>query len=98
VGDIWRCTDDIKSETSTADKTMKTRNKNSEWVWNKNADGSYGWHEMEIPDNIFDAYDGKATLYVTIPNKTDDMYKQNDLWIVENDEVAIKEIVYDKVY
>jgi hypothetical protein len=37
---------------------------------------------MEIPDNIFDAYDGKATLYTAKPSS----YKKNDLWVlnVEN--------------
>jgi hypothetical protein len=35
---------------------------------------------MEIPDNIFDAYDGKATLYVSKPEKG---YKVNDLWILD---------------
>jgi hypothetical protein len=85
IGDLWRCTSATSSRTSTITETMVSRSANTEWIWKKNdgtgEDGGYGWHEMEIPDNIFDAYDGKATLYVSEP----DNYKENDLWIVEED-------------
>lgn len=82
VGDLWRCTSTTSSRKSTSltdSNTFVTRKANSEWVWTKLTSDGYGWKEMEIPDNVFDAYDGKATLYVSIPSG----YKANDLWILD---------------
>lgn len=79
IGSMWRCTAKIQSNKSTKDSTLVTRDANSEWIWQKLSETEYGWHEMEIPDNIFDAYDGKNTIHVKKPNN----YKERDLWIVD---------------
>lgn len=79
IGSMWRCTAKITSNKSTKDSTQVTRNINSEWIWQELPQIGYGWHEMEIPNNIFDAYDGKNTIHVKKPNS----YKERDLWIVD---------------
>jgi hypothetical protein len=80
IGDLWRCTESISSQFSTTNSKKVSRAKNSEWVWKELSDGEYGWYEMEIPNNIFDAYDGKATMHITKPENG---YKIRDLWILD---------------
>jgi hypothetical protein len=94
VGDILRCTAEVKSNTSTGNTTKVTRAKNSEWVWKEISSGVYGWHEMEIPDNIFDAYDGKATMYVSKPAS----YKVKDMWILDKEGKDGTDSNYDSTY
>jgi hypothetical protein len=91
---LWRCTATVESETSTSNSNKIVRAANSEWVWKENEDGSYGWHEMEIPDNIFDAYDGKATLHVSMPSG----YKRKDLWITDKQGINSEADDYDSTY
>ena len=79
IGDLWKCTTDIKDEEGTIIYANKT-----EWVWQKNG-STYGWQRLEtdIPDEVFDAIDGKNTFYVSKPES----YNATDLWILENDTV-----------
>jgi hypothetical protein len=46
---------------------------------------------MEIPDNIFDAYDGKSSIFVSQPSN----YKANDIWIL-SDETIVGATTYKK--
>ena len=91
VGDLWRYSGSTKKDipTSTKDTTNKTIYPNAEFVWKAMGEDEYGWHEMEIPNVVFDAYDGKATIYVTIES-ADTAYenshlKAGDLLILSND-------------
>ncbi len=40
---------------------------------------SYSWVQQNIPNELFDVYDGKASVYVTKPSS----YAARDLWILE---------------
>ena len=57
VGDLWHYTGE----------TTGIRGKNSEWIWQK-VGSSYQWVSMEVPDEVFDAIDGKSSIYVTMPD------------------------------
>jgi hypothetical protein len=48
---------------------------------------------MEIPNNVFDAYDGRATIFISQPEN----YKENDLWIL-SEKTTINEKEYPKGY
>ena len=67
---------------------------NEEFVWIKNSDNTYGWHEMEVPNAVFDAYDGKSTMYVTKPSS----YKRNDVWILDKEGLDTSSSNYDATY
>ena len=97
VGDLWRCTttsDNYQTQKSTSDNTLTVRKTNSEWVWKEFSTNEYGWQHMEIPDNIFDAYDGKCSLYLEKPTN----YKAKDLWILDKQGKDSKANNYDSTY
>ena len=48
---------------------------------------TYAWSQQNVPNQLFDIYDGKATVYVTLPSS----YKAKDMWII-GDEVAAANI------
>lgn len=79
IGNMWRNTTD-----------------NKEYIWRYDSvRQQYGWHEMEIPNNVFNAYDGKATLFVEKPEKS---YKKKDLWILDKQGVDNTTEDYDVTY
>lgn len=51
-------------------------------------DGS-SWKQQEIPDNVFDMIDGKASIFVAKPTNDHDgdgyLYHVNDMWLLEQD-------------
>ena len=57
VGDLWHYTG----------ATTNAKGRNSEWIW-QNISGVYQWVAMDVPDEIFDAIDGKSTIYISKPN------------------------------
>lgn len=67
-GDLWYCTADI------ANTDYK---KGTTWYWNGTA-----WQKQDIPQSVFDAIDGKATIFVSKPT---DGYHKNDLWFLETE-------------
>lgn len=48
---------------------------NTTWFWNGSS-----WQEMDVPDSVFDAIDGKADIFVSKPTGG---YLMNDLWFLE---------------
>lgn len=64
IGDLWYCTRDI-------DDTYK---KGTTWFFS-----STGWKQQNVPQEVFDEIDGKASIYVDTPHSG---YNANDLWFL----------------
>ena len=54
------------------------------------------WEQQEIPDNVFDIIDGKASIFVAKPTNDHDrdgyLYHVNDMWLLEKDYTASTEL------
>lgn len=61
IGDLWYYTGD------TGVVNGAQRGKGTEWIW-QNVSGIYKWCEMDVPDEVYDAIDGKSTVYTTVPS------------------------------
>jgi hypothetical protein len=62
IGDLWHCTAAIMNGNTVV------RGKNTEWIWQQ-VGTSYQWAPMDVPDAVFDAIRGVASIYTTIPAK-----------------------------
>ena len=71
IGDLWHYT----GETSIVNGVERTNN--SEWIWQEEG-GVYQWVSIEISDDVFDAIDGKAQIFVSTPVPP---YDIGDLWV-----------------
>lgn len=69
VGDMWMDTSD--------DDGKKT------YIYQDYGEGEtprYGWEEQPVPDEVFDAIDGKAEIFTLKPTT----YRERDMWIIES--------------
>lgn len=44
-------------------------------------DGYEGWKQQSVPTEVFNAIDGKSSIFISQPSN----YKKNDLWILDDD-------------
>lgn len=83
VGDLWLCTADVKDGT-----TVKYKQSSTYIYTYDETSKTYSWTEQEVPSEVFDRIDGKASIYVSKPETkgTDGCcYHESDLWILEAD-------------
>lgn len=82
LSDLWFRTVDNKAYVFTNTTTTSSINsKVNDYYWTPS--------EAEIPEGLFDKYDGKSAIFVAIPDTDDDgdgyLYYKNDAWILEKD-------------
>lgn len=68
LGDMWLNT---SAETVSGIGSMKTA------IYEVH-DNVYGWVQKNIPNDLFDQIDGKASVYIELPTN----YQERDLWII----------------
>ena len=64
------------------DLWYNTTNKTT-WYYKAVTEGgttTYSWEQQNIPQSVFDAIDGKSSIYVAKPSS----YETNDIWIIES--------------
>lgn len=78
----WYQATDPSAAWTTADEKVEHKGdlwhnttNNTTWFWNGSS-----WQEMDVPDSVFDAIDGKADIFVSKPTGG---YLMNDLWFLE---------------
>ena len=83
VGDMWYDT------TTTSKKT---------YIYVRNSDGTYGWKQQEIPQDVFDTIDGKAQIYIynDYESKQPHGYNKGDMWILQVSNEEGKQPQYPK--